>query len=46
MPKINTKQDMRCCELPYVTEKGGSRQRATLRFAQRRLQSYGSMDDL
>ena len=25
VPKINTKRDMRCCELPYVTEEGGSR---------------------
>ena len=30
VPKINTKRDMRCCELPYVTAEGGSRLRATL----------------
>ena len=36
VPKINTKEDMRCVELPYVTAEGGSRLRETLRFAQRR----------
>ena len=40
VPKINTKRDMRCCGLPYVTGKGGSRLRAILRFAQRRLQLF------
>ena len=38
VPKNNTKRDMRCLELPYVTAEGGSRLRATLRFAQRRSQ--------
>ena len=38
VPKINTKRDMRCLELPYVTTEGGSRLRATLRFAQRHSQ--------
>ena len=38
VPKINTKRDMRCCGLLYVTSEGGSRLRATIRFAQRRLQ--------
>ena len=28
--KMNTKRDMRCCELPYVITEGGSRLRATL----------------
>ena len=37
MPKINSKRDMRCLELPYVNA-GGSRLRVTLRFAQRRSQ--------
>ena len=36
--KFNTKRDVRCCELPYVTVEGGSRLRAMLRFAQRRSQ--------
>ena len=36
--KINTERDMRCLELPYVAAEGGSRLRATLRFAQRRSQ--------
>ena len=38
VPKINTKRDMRCLELQYVTAKGGSLLQATLRFAQRRSQ--------
>ena len=36
--KINSKRDMRCCDLPYVTAEGGSQLRETLRFAQRRSQ--------
>ena len=32
MPKINTKRDMRCCDLPYVTAEGGSRLQAHLYF--------------
>ena len=40
LPKINTKRDLRCLELTtYVTAEGGSRLRATLRFAQRRSES-------
>ena len=30
VPKINTKRDMRCCELTYVAAEGGYRLRAKL----------------
>ena len=28
VPKTNTKRDMRCCDLQYVTAEGGSRLRS------------------
>ena len=34
VPKINTKRDMCCLELRYVTAEGGSRLRATLSEAE------------
>ena len=39
-PKINTKRDMRYCDLPHVTTQGGFRLQARIRFAQRRWQQY------
>ena len=38
VPKMITKRDMRCYDLPYVPAEGGSRLRATIRFAHRRSQ--------
>ena len=46
VPKINTKRDMRCCELPYVTAEGGSRLQATLRTVQRRSQQTCLEDEI